>query len=480
MSRGEPTADLPAVPAKAPPRREQIAPDQYREWHTEERHYELITPLFGGGVATHTADPVTVVRGSSIRGQLRFWWRACRAGHYANSKTMKAAEDLLWGAASIKGHPRPSQVQIAVNILKPGQPLTVKDNKGTVVAIGSPKSPYGYVAFPLQEDGGVVQENVAFRLSIMWPMEWAPGSAAHFAGTPHDEVAAALWAWETFGGIGGRTRRGFGALRRRDAAAAPPSTPKVVLQWLGEQLSKHIVTGPSPEDVPYLAAKGVFQVTLAATHHVGVPPATGVPPGVWRYFVVTSDAWAGGMVAWKYLIDRLRDFRQRRTNGRFGISLWPEPDAIRRLTGAGRVRATAPLDKFPRAAFGLPIIFHFKDFGDPPETSLQGTPPPIPATTAAESVREQAKGYDRLASPLILRPLVCADGKPVALAVVLKAPRTPPQGLMLEETKKEGAANRTKRKWQAIDAALLSTEAAQLPMMNGQTDVIQAFLRTLV
>src|SRR6266700_2315149 len=70
---------------------------------TQVREYQLITPLFGGGATPAEADPVTVVRGSEIRGHLRFWWRACRGGQFNNVAAMKEAEDALWGAAYKKG-----------------------------------------------------------------------------------------------------------------------------------------------------------------------------------------------------------------------------------------------------------------------------------------------------------------------------------------------------------------------------------------
>ncbi len=43
----------------------------------------LATTMFGGGVDAGsqdvaTNDPVTPIRGTEIRGQLRFWWRATR------------------------------------------------------------------------------------------------------------------------------------------------------------------------------------------------------------------------------------------------------------------------------------------------------------------------------------------------------------------------------------------------------------------
>jgi CRISPR-associated protein Cmr1 len=66
------------------------------------------------------------------------------------------------------------------------------------------------------------------------------------------------------------------------------------------------------------------------------------------------------MRAWKKLIDELRNFRQARPSGR---SIWPEAKAIREMMrrGGEQSEESSPHHKFPRAAFGLPIIFHFKD-----------------------------------------------------------------------------------------------------------------------
>src|SRR5260370_740083 len=74
-----------------------------------------------------------------------------------------------------------------------------------------PNTPSAYAAFPLQPKEEEVyqqnlklkevQSNIRFKLTISFP--------AH----QRLEIEATLWAWETFGGIGARTRRGFGALR---------------------------------------------------------------------------------------------------------------------------------------------------------------------------------------------------------------------------------------------------------------------------
>jgi CRISPR-associated protein Cmr1 len=100
----------------------------------------------------------------------------------------------------------------------------------------------------------------------------------------------------------------------------------------------------------------------------------------------------------------------------------------------------------------LPIVFQFKDTditpSDPSQTMLQG----------AE--------HDRLASPLILRPLACAGGKAVGIALLLIAPSLPPGGVVL----KVGMSS------VAVQADLDNKEANQIPPLNSNPNVLQAFL----
>jgi CRISPR-associated protein Cmr1 len=118
------------------------------------RRYKLITPLFGGGVEPNRADPITVVRGTEVRGQLRFWWRATRGGRSnGDLEKMRQTEEKIWGGAAAKGKPGPSDVIISVEILNRGRPFQVRDNKGRMVRnLGDFNSPYSYAAFPLRDD----------------------------------------------------------------------------------------------------------------------------------------------------------------------------------------------------------------------------------------------------------------------------------------------------------------------------------------
>ena len=88
--------------------------------------------------------------------------------------------------------------------------------------------------------------------------------------------------------------------------------------------------------------------------------------------------------------------RNQGLGNRPGRSRWPEADTIRRATNthAPMHKPEHPVDGFyPRAAFGLPLVFHFKDKneGDPRGQD-------------SDSLVLNPEGHDRMASPLILRP----------------------------------------------------------------------------
>ncbi len=414
---------------------------------TQIRKYKVITPLYGGGVEPGKVDPITVVRATEIRGHLRFWWRATRGGDPAFEgkwKKMRAREEEIWGSAGETGKPGPSQVIVNVigaNEGKIVEKIEVPDKKkGKIsVHISDPKSPWSYAAFPLRETedkpAGFVRSDVLFELQISYPQAYK------------NDVQAALWAWETFGGIGARTRRGFGALECIKGSNLPMTTQQNVRQVIEDGLNKHVVSGKWPRGVPHLLNK--------------------------NQRIKIAGARSQALASWEYLIKTLRSFRQEkaRHGGSFGLSQWPETNRIRVLfkkepkLAEGLTKADL-VNKFPRARFGLPIPFHMYHDRDliPEHLSLEGV-----------KVSEEER-FDRLASPLILRPVACAEGA-VGMALVLEwepletkdEPYTPPGGLVLKGDMKSVS----------VESNLSETEARKIPPLNGEPDVLQAFLNFL-
>lgn len=364
---------------------------------TQARKYRLITPLFGGGVETGKADPITIVRGSEIRGQLRFWWRATRGGqaeHIIHTEqltnvellaAMKQREQELWGAASVDSRVRVHIKLMSGDKILKDHPFEIYQKAGD--SRNRTRSRYGstapaYVAFPLQpteeelktlrrtEDTKFVSTNIAFQLEISFPAEL------------RRDVETTLWAWETFGGIGARTRRGFGAIHcvsidEQPCGDAPPSTPQEYQIWLEEYLAD--CTGVWPTDVPHLSPSTLFATTVARN---------------------------SATAAWNDLILKLKNFRGQVDD---------IPFRKRDLVAIKRIVRNNPepesIHNFQRATLGLPLIYQ----------NLKGM--------STRSVTLQGKHRKRLrfASPVILRPVLCKDGKYIGIAVLLQGSHLPPE-----------------------------------------------------
>lgn len=347
-------------------------------WH----HYacKLITPMYGGGVKGGEVDRSMPIRATAIRGQLRFWWRLLNRGRFRcgdklNHRALFEAERAIWGGL--------------------GDKRTLATSK-VIVRVVAPKVPVGQLesstdrtsdrdiayAFGAAANNGVsswLKAGYEWSLHIFAPLELWP------------TVEETLRWWSCFGGVGARVRRGFGAV----------------------QVSQHEIDG----DTRPMSPIGKDE---ARAHGMRL--------------IIREDASQDPTIAWKSAAAALREFRQGEGHGRKtrregdtdgrspGRSHWPEPDAIRTIVGkwfgksepachmvknkktgqsepVGNPHDHAPRHPagtvFPRAAFGLPIIFHFKDKGEPsPDIQL------IPDN-----------GSDRLASPLILRPYRDDAGK---------------------------------------------------------------------
>jgi CRISPR-associated protein Cmr1 len=345
---------------------------------------ELITPLFGG-VEPRINDVSFPIRPTEIRGQLQFWWRATVGARCTSTQQLREAQDRVWGSTE-----RASPVVVRVELLQVDNPQPCayyeKDRNNPSQYRSMPRwSPpfentsLSYALFPFQgklaNKRTVIQVRPAecihqarFRLIVECPRNLWP------------EVEVALRAWIQFGGLGSRTRRGCGALFCRDFA---------------------------PEDASQLAE--IWNEFLNNSYPVREWPTL-------AECILLDPSPKSAIQAWDAAIRLLRDFRQGVGIGRNpgqqnrpGRSRWPEPETLRRVTGARFSRhqrlQQIPDNAFPRAEFGLPIVFHFidKDRGDPPDTVLY-----------------PAGDFERMASPLILKPLALANGEFLSLIVLLK------------------------------------------------------------
>ncbi len=159
-----------------------------------------------------------------------------------------------------------------------------------------------------------------------------------------------------------------------------------------------------------------------------------------------------------------------------GRSMWPEPSAIRQITGQSHPRHRNPIpnpavNKFPRAAFGLPIIFQFKDSNK----HNPNDPQRDPRKTALE-----LENYDRLASPLILKPLACQNGNFIGLAFILAGNNFEGEQAILKAQEGQPGSWQVKDSLEPGEAfTLTDSNRGFQATIDNQTDVLQVFLEYL-
>ncbi len=394
-------------------------------WIRQTRSYRLITPLFGGGFRAGENDPSKLIRETSVRGQLRFWWRAVRGA--GTLEEIKSCEDAIFGNSNQKVGV--SKVAIKVTVTKRGTCEELFESKEKNPKPLEKWKDVAYSAFPAAANNNSsvqkkVSTGVEFELKIDFPSVIIT------------EIEAALWAWETFGGIGARTRRGFGALElvsledndnRKEIQKYQADTAKEEIQ---KDFEHHaVLPRPQVDGLP---------VILAAADDLQVRTAKN-----------PRDAWG-------YAVNRLGRFRQFRRDKNthevsdYGKSQWPEPSVIRAFHSGGQ---TPAVDTMPRAAFGLPIIFHF------PQRDLSL---PDHELNLVE--------HDRLASPLIIKPIACSV-RAVAIALLMKPVLPSEQRFELKSENGKRKASTTLTASEATDL----TKAGLSPL-NGNPDVLRAFL----
>lgn len=351
-----------------------------KEVNTKSYSIHLVTPLFGGGVEAGKNDPVTLIRGASIRGQLRFWWRATRGARFPSIEELGKSEGEIWGTSKT-----PSLVSIEIRNIQIGKQTRWAEYKPDRKSRGFRSLPDSshrdfpmYALFPFQgktERGKSGREVVEQPATVTWVASFELVVSCPDKENIAKDIEAAVWAWVNFGGLGARTRRGCGSLF---CEALAPSDVNKVQEWYSQKLKEYdIALSEISREWPIL------------------PLSFMIKPGA-----------VNPLKAWSEAVKLLQDFRQGPgigRNGRQGRSYWPEADSLRRITGQGspkhRTSITTSENAFPRAELGLPIIFHFQG-NEMPDCELY------------------PQDSQRMASPLILKPLALRQNQ--ALPVVIR------------------------------------------------------------
>jgi CRISPR type III-B/RAMP module RAMP protein Cmr1 len=294
--------------------------------------------------------------------------------------------------------------------------------------------PVAYALFASIENQQLVaREGIVFELLLSWPnaaelnrqrraaneQRQASSKKRGKSKTPllpdtiapiDGEIRSAVSAWTIFGGVGGRTRRGCGALAVHSCDPALPAF-----------------------DYSAIRAR-IF---------------TGKPCSEAR------EAWAESLRLYREFRQSPRGARHKKTlpNGRVatvpGRTHWPEPDSIRQITGCSLkppkgspptgvaadedtndhskpLAPAAALPSFPKAILGLPMNFHFADGPGKGRDGLRPgaadkDPQDVQLVPLVKAGENKWRPGERMASPIITRPLLIG-GKWHPAFIVLATP----------------------------------------------------------
>ncbi|MCB9797043.1 MAG: hypothetical protein H6741_30530 [Alphaproteobacteria bacterium] len=259
-----------------------------------------VTPIYKGGSNPKGIDAGRPFRGASIRGLVRYWWRA--TVDERDPERLWRREMALFGGV-FDDKPVASKVRVSVHGAT-SDARAIRKEEG-----------FGYALWPSEmskdEDPRPFhREGARADLRISGPR------------AAEEELARALSAWLLLGGVGSRGRRGLGAV------------------WDDDQALQQ-----TPESVEALAAR---VAELAPPLAERPWPSLG---GGW--LAVGAPNYRDAMSAWRAALDAMQALRSANSDDQLGRLARDFPVIAE---GQGRVPGE-------RAALGMPLPFRWKEEG---------------------------------------------------------------------------------------------------------------------
>lgn len=188
-------------------------PSAPRSLLRSEHRLKLVTPAFLAGAAQGESD--CDLRPATLRGMLRWWWRTMHAGHLQSAELAKL-EALVWGNTETG-----SAVSIALEPLDSTHPKLYR--KDRIQRLSKPSNRRLIQGLYYASYG--MDEMAQGKRKSRWYREagnrWNLVLSARRSSCEHRDVSAqllleqaeaALWLLGQFGGIGSKSRKGFGSL----------------------------------------------------------------------------------------------------------------------------------------------------------------------------------------------------------------------------------------------------------------------------
>lgn len=345
-----------------------------------EATFQIVTPMFLGG-ANQTPDDG--IRPPSVKGALRFWWRALHWGRCLREERDDAAalrllhdqEARLFGIAADGENTGQGccLLRVASDTRKLAKAQLPTPSPGHQYLLGQ-----GLYHFKDKYLRDALAPDAEVRIQV----RFRPG-------TTDDErpsVARALLAMGLLGGLGGRARKGFGALAIQTIAGTDLTVPKDIddmSDTLADLTADRLDALP-----PYTAFSRRSRIDLVPAAHRDV---------------------------WRLLGEIGGDMQRYRSFGK--DNKVAEMPAERNFTDDHDLALNAavgnPVDRHPRrAVFGLPHNYFFSSTKDKADINAV-----VPISDGGWS----EIGANRRASPLFVHPHVFPDGSVVGVLTLLPA-----------------------------------------------------------
>lgn len=171
--------------------------------------FRIVTPMFLGGA---NQTPEDGIRPPSVKGALRFWWRALHWGRClreaggdesAALRLLHGQEARLFGSAANGENTGQSLFMLRVS----RQPKLATEMQWPENGTGSGYLGYGLMATTQAPHRQGIREGVEFDLELRFKPNTDQADI--------DAIQKTLHAWSLFGGLGSRARRGFGSIALR-------------------------------------------------------------------------------------------------------------------------------------------------------------------------------------------------------------------------------------------------------------------------
>lgn len=184
---------------------------------------KVVTPLFMSGADQGQAE----IRASSIKGALRFWYRAIAFGHLSSWQEVLKAEARLFGSAGAKsGDNVGGQAKFMLKVILNAEEMHVSRDLGLKVLPGLGYLGFGLIKYDKEKKVPRVIRDCVTPGSVFELVFAFQGIGSQHGLTSADvrTLELALQALCFFGGVGSRSRRGFGSLNIIGWDASYPET----------------------------------------------------------------------------------------------------------------------------------------------------------------------------------------------------------------------------------------------------------------